>query len=626
MSGLRRTAMVLFCAAALPGLLAGSADAAKPKAKGCKKGTIKVKTGKATPCVKLRAAPLPPAAADRGKLVIDRALSPSWPALRDRRGRRVSTAAQALRRAGYGATAKLRAAVAKGLALTATRAHAAEGVTGVSDGDGLGFNADIQAGDYRIFAEFRSNDVGGGVTGPKCPTGAGVLEAKKKSAVVFTLRILDKANILVQATSLVFEEDAAYRAQAADDAKFDTLDIDSTERLTASLTNHAVGVVTVNNTTHRHAVYLMRDNAYRPDANTLTVTATLRGVPPEVVHQLEAEASRRAGADFDRHFADVAKRGKDYTTSAQDRMLAGDCAHLAFDPASPTAKTYKKGDRGQFTASVEPDAEPGGRPPGRFTVGDRRALDVTPASATGTAPQLAFTVTDDRAPMGTVAVRATSKAGMANGTYVVTIGAAAARYRVSGLTYTDQLSGDGIPPYLGCTQSTSQTNSTTLTPSPGTDADGSLAPGLPPPQGSGDWTGLLLARGHLLKTASFNGCQWNDTASARVPCNVMSSGSEDIFVAVDLVMAPDSGPVQLSWHVRTPGVGDVPPVISACEPFPLAGQPLPPATSTEPRATFLDAGVHTVAIDVPADVPGQGGIGVVHSHAHYAITFERLPD
>jgi hypothetical protein len=28
---------------------------------------------------------------------------------------------------------------------------------------------------------------------------------------------------------------------------------------------------------------------------------------------------------------------------------------------------------------------------------------------------------------------------------------------------------------------------------------------------------------------------------------------------------------------------------------------------------------------LPADVPGQGGFGMVHSHAHYALTFEQLP-
>ena len=121
--------------------------------------------------------------------------------------------------------------------------------------------------------------------------------------------------------------------------------------------------------------------------------------------------------------------------------------------------------------------------------------------------------------------------------------------------------------------------------------------------------------------------RYDDDATARVPCHVMSAASEDIFVIAELRLPADGGPAQVTWRMtRPPIVGDVPPVISPCEAWPLQGQWVADVVQTVPRATFTDPGTHTIAVDVPADVPGQGGgIGMVHSHAHYALTFEQLP-
>ena len=82
--------------AVAPASAAGHTSAA-PK---CKKGTILVKTGRKKRCVKLRVAPPPPKAADRGRLALDFLLSSKWPALRDRRGRRVPSLAKRLRQDG----------------------------------------------------------------------------------------------------------------------------------------------------------------------------------------------------------------------------------------------------------------------------------------------------------------------------------------------------------------------------------------------------------------------------------------------------------------------------------------------------------------------------------------------
>jgi len=53
------------------GPCAGTRGRGQPAAKKCKKGTVLIKTGRKKRCVKLRVAPPPPKAADRGQLAID---------------------------------------------------------------------------------------------------------------------------------------------------------------------------------------------------------------------------------------------------------------------------------------------------------------------------------------------------------------------------------------------------------------------------------------------------------------------------------------------------------------------------------------------------------------------------
>lgn len=635
MTGPRRALLLVLCALAAPALVAAPEAAAagkpKPKAKAkvCKKGTVKVRLGKGkkTGCAKLRAAPLPAREADRGKVVIDRVLSPTWPALRDRRGRRLPSTAQVLRRIGHGASAKLRAQLKKGLALVAakaTRAHAADTLGGVSDGSQVGFDAQIDAGGYSVFAEFRVGTVDS-VTGPKCPTAAGVLRLERESSTSVLIRILDKQNRLVHSTTYILKDSTRYTGQSADDAKFDTLDIDDKASMVMGTGGGGRIALNILFNVHRQAQYLMRSNAYNARANHADPGVLVTGVPRDVAEPLEVELSSKLSTDADKAFSDVVAQGVAKAHAVESTMLGGGCTHLVFDPPSPTARTYTKDSTGDFNGAIEPDAEPGARPQGIWTKGAESHLSVTPAGTTATAPRFTFRVTDDRASRGTVEFKVTSKAGASKGTYEVTIAPPGLRYRVTGIAYTDQLEADGLPPYLGCTASASQTNTTTLRPS-GNDADGGISSPVPPPFGHGERVGLMTGFGRLLKTASFNGCQWNDTASARVPCHVMSAASEDIFIAVDISLPADGGPALVTWRSpRAPMVGDVPPVIGVCETGPIYGDALPDVPQIVPRATFTDPGTHTIAIDIPADVPGQSGVGTVHSNAHYALTFEQLP-
>jgi hypothetical protein len=626
MNGLRRAALVMLCALAAPALVDGpdALAAAKPKAKAkaCKKGTTKIRLGKGrTGCVKLRATAPPARIVDRGRLVVDRLLSPSFPALRDRRGRTLPSTAQVLRRIGHGAGAKLRAQLKKGLALVAakaTRAHAADSLSGISNGTEIGFNAEIDAGGYRVFAEFRS-EAGDSVTGPKCPTAAGVLKLERRSSTDVSIRILDRESRLVHSSTYILKDTTHYSAQSADDAKFDTLDVDDTVSMVMGGGGRGRLSLNILFNVHREARVRMRaGDSYDPAHDRVDPSVLVTGVPREAAIPVEQELTVKLAADAGQAFSDVVAKGLSRTRAVEATMLGGGCAHLVFDPPSPPPPTYAKGSTGPFGGAIEPDAEPGARPQGIWSIAEQRHLSVSPATATTTAPRFSFTVTDDSAPRGSVRFKVTSKAGVANGTYEVKIAPAAVYYRVTGFVYTDELNGTGFP-YLGCTPSVSQTNTTTFVPT-GEPADGAVTP-----TGSGDMVGLIHAGGRLMKTASFSGCQWNDTVSARVPCQRMGTGVEDVFFAVEIRLPADGGQAQLLWRSpRIPAAGDIPPIISVCELSPVTGNPLPDLPALVPRATFTDPGPHTITLDVPVNGPGSGGVGTIGSSAHYALTFEKL--
>jgi hypothetical protein len=130
MNGMRLAAVLLATVVVTPALApaSASADAATSAAKKCKKGTVVVKTGRKKRCVKLRVPPPRPKDADRGQLALDFLLSSKWPALRDRRGRRVPSLAKRLRSVGRRATPALRRTFARGLALVAARRQNAAAV------------------------------------------------------------------------------------------------------------------------------------------------------------------------------------------------------------------------------------------------------------------------------------------------------------------------------------------------------------------------------------------------------------------------------------------------------------------------------------------------------------------
>jgi hypothetical protein len=632
-----RAAVVLAALAAATAFTAvtpASAAGARSAAPKCKKGKVLVKTGRKKRCVKMRVATPPPKAADRGRLALDFLLSSKWPALRDRRGRRVPSLAKRLRRTGHGAAPTLRRTFAKGLALVAARrgsvpaavarvephAHAAQagdGVSGVSDGNTIGFNGEIAAGDVTIFVEFRTGLASDRIEGEDCPTGAGRLEGRKRGETSISIRLVGPGRRLISGYSATLAEENTYQGQTADDAKIDTLTIDHDGIVRTTITGAGQVPLTLRMVTSRRAQVNMRSRTYTAGERRLDVQVRLTGVPAGVAGLLEAEVARKLQGETDREFAEVV-----YTAMLGYRQMEGRfnqdfnrCVAMRFDP-KPDERRYLVGDRGRFTAWLEPTLDRGTRPNGIFKRANQLNVEGSPAEATGTTPSFEFVVATASNPAW-VQYRATSKAGVAFGNHDV-LTQPNPTYKAVGMAYTDQMSANNIFTYAGCSYSSSQNNTTTFQDS-GAPVDGAVGPQL-----DGTLGGFLFAKGSIGKYATFSGCKWNDTASARVACTLTGTGTEDWILAVEIELPAGDGPARVKWHPRGPDIGDVPPTISACEPFPVRG-PLPdPATREVPRDLFFAPVTHSIALDLPATVPGLGGIGTIISTAHYELTFKRV--
>jgi hypothetical protein len=246
------------------------AESAESAAKKCKKGAVLIKTAGGKRCVKLRVAPPRPKAADRGQLALDFLLASKWPALRDRRGRRVPSLAKRLRSTSHGAAAGLRRTFAKGLALVAApraptamatargepRSRAAQdgdGVTGVSDGNTIGFDGEIPAGEITIFVEFRTGLAPDRIEGEDRPTGAGRLEGRKRSQTSIGIRFVGPGRRLISGYSATLVEENTYRGQTADDAKIDTLTIDHEGTVRTTFTGAGQAPLSLRMVTSRRA-------------------------------------------------------------------------------------------------------------------------------------------------------------------------------------------------------------------------------------------------------------------------------------------------------------------------------------------------------------------------------------
>jgi hypothetical protein len=290
------------------------------------------------------------------------------------------------------------------------------------------------------------------------------------------------------------------------------------------------------------------------------------------------------------------------------------CVTMRFDP-HPDQRRYGVGERGRFSAWLEPTRDRGTRPNGIYRRANQLNVEGSPTEANGTRPAFGFVVTTASNPAW-VQYRATSKAGVALGTHDV-LTQPMPYYRVTGLGYTDHLTTSGLPPVGSCTFSATQNNTTTFV-ATGEPRDGGLTP-----NADGSMTGFMLGRGTLGKYAEFSGCQFN--GMQWVPCALTATGTEPFVLDVEIALPAGDAPARITWHQRPLTVGDVdPPPPGQCVVHGANGPQPDPVTTSAPRDRFLDPGAHTIGLDAPATVTTIDGASTVSSTAHYELTFIRV--
>jgi hypothetical protein len=605
----------------------------KPKPVKCKASQTRVTTKGRVRCVTLpRSRPLADNDLALFTAVVRRDIGPA----RNRHGRRAPKFWQGAGGRLKAVRARLLKALPKALALSRRTATARTSASGsavscndleranVPDQQGSfdGFsvstsatgevNMSVSAGSgYRVEVVLAGQMTCSNLDLPQCPMPDGVLEGKDTHSSVVGLRVT-KDGALVQSFRTTVRSTQTMRGQVAVDAKLDQMNFKDVARETTTVQVPGATLV-LNVGIEGTAVVKMRTGAI--ENAQVRASFSVRGGS-----QADGfAATDRASGEYVQRFPRLVNEERDnYRQRETAWQTPGACAKVVFAPPTDTTKV-PKGIQGTVTPHVEANAG-GTAAKAKWTLSDQEKGTFSPAEVEAPSPAISYTPTGEDKQKLKAKFRATSTAGVAEDSWQQEIEDRVRYFKVTGLVYTDQLALDGLPPIGTCTASTSQTNTTTFQPSsdPWDGAVGQLGPSPTGPRG-----GSLIAKGDVLSTAAFSGCELNMDGTAYVSCSEMSAGSFLNVVILDVEL-PDSGPAKLTWHPLPPRVGDVPPRITPCIVF--GGQPTgppEPVTRTEPVETFMTPGPHTVSLDLSRDVPASGA-GTLHSIAHYALTFHRV--
>jgi hypothetical protein len=424
-------------------------DAAKRKAKKCKRGTVRVKVGKRVTCRPLRQAFPKPRAGDPRKLFAQFVFKKDFSDFRNRRGKRPKSLPKLIRRTGRGAPKVLARAMSLGLArldaMEGASARAAQSSSGCSGGGprtsdrftsggrggGPSATVDVSLGPDggAVGIELTGNgtsikldmDMGlcdpNEVEAPECPTAVGRLDGKIrykfKVAIQVTQNGTDvwsQAMDVTRTTKLVGWNEV--------DAKLDRLDVEDVETSVFSLGGATRGFppATIRTRLERTTQVDMRTGSYEPNLSNVEVTISMEGLFGPDRDEAEADAERRARTDATQQFRSVvAKAMSGYQTRETAWQTPPKCAELEFQPRSG-ALTLRPNDSASFNVKAKAKQD------GQFSELDARLTTqhnavFSPTRAGGQQARFNYTVNGGARGTVSTTVRATSKAGVAEGTW-----------------------------------------------------------------------------------------------------------------------------------------------------------------------------------------------------------------
>jgi len=425
---------------------AGATAAAKKKR--CKKGQVRVRSGRRVSCLPARRVLPKPRQGDPRLLLARSAFGRDWSDVRGRHRKRAQSLPKLVRKLGPRAPRLLATATARGLASIDAQAAAASGAraraaaSGCSDvppgvrrqdsftSSGGGARATVTTTVNAAGAEMGIELTGNGFTitaeldfgacepnqveAPHCPTAAGRLQGEIRYKMRVSVRVSRGGeNVWSQSSDVTRRTKLDGFTDV--DAKLDFLDIEddeiSTVRLGGSVRDFPP--ISIRTRISRNTRVNMRSGDYEPGLSDITVTVDMEGLFGADRSDLQDELERRARTDADRQFRSVADKAVSGYRTREDRWLQPNtCARLEFQ-AARNALLLRPGDAGSFTTTAKA-LQDGGTSELDARLSNQSGATFQPTRAGGQQARFSYTVPNPTsADRAAVTVEATSKAGVA---------------------------------------------------------------------------------------------------------------------------------------------------------------------------------------------------------------------
>jgi hypothetical protein len=453
----RRALLAAIACTALVALIAPAAAPAAPasdvtaaaKKKRCKKGQVRVRSGKRVSCVRARQVLPKPKRGDPRLLLARSAFGRDWSRVRSRRGKRAQSLPKLVRKLGPRAPRLLSRVTARGLgvidrhAVTAARAHsAATGcrdvppgarqqdsftssaggvratVTSTVGSDGAQLGMELTGNEFTLSAEL---DFGAcepnEVEAPQCPTAAGQLSGEIRYKMRVSIKV-SRGGENVWSQSAEITRRTKLEGFTDVDAKLDFLDVEDNEVSTVRLggSTRAFPPISIRTRLTRNTRVNMRTGAYEPGLSDITVTVDMEGLFGADRSDLQDQLEQRGRGDADQQFRSVIEKAMSGYRNREERwQQPGVCAKLELVP-TPGSLTLKPDQAGTFTATAKA-VQDGNASELDARLSEQVGAAFEPTRAGGQQARFGYTVHHGTRDRVAVKVRATSKAGVAEGTW-----------------------------------------------------------------------------------------------------------------------------------------------------------------------------------------------------------------
>ena len=451
---------------------------------------------------------------------------------------------------------------------------------------------------------------------PECPTADGTLDGKDSHQNTITSKVTQNGQ-LVSSVSIVVRSTQTMRGKVADDAKLETLGLQDTSRETTSVVVPGARLRTVL-TVRRSTDVDMRSGQPRPGSTTVNASLQLVGDTQTFHTGTDPAVVRKYTEDFRELISEEVGNYRSRETAWQS---PGKCAKLTFDPSSGGSTKLKLHDAGTVTAKVESN-QGGVAAKGKWQVTSQANGTFSPPTAEGGTAPFSYFVT--RAGDGvnlTGAFRATSTAGVAEGTWSKPTEADPILYfRVLAASYEENFLGQGDPPgsicaLAGVSTSFSQKIQGNLL-APAFDATNLVTFAE-----DGSALGQIGATGDGTVAGTMNGCDILTVPPP--PCSQPYSGTFQIAPSIQITIEPRAQTATVVWPLPPLGPNAPGAANPACQfgiPRDLGNGT--PATRTIDVSTLMAPGDQTVTLSHSRMGTGPGVS--TSSTVSASLTFRRV--